>query len=306
MQSILDSKWLIFIKVAELGSLSKAANSFNVPQSMISRHIAQLEEQCGARLFNRTGRGVVLTELGMQLLPRIQQLASEASVLADDIRTFGGEPMGEVRVGLLPFLVHQLSGALYSYIRQNHPKIELHLSEGASVQLEELISEGRTDMALILREGEVVSTEEVVIAEFGLMLVGQQHDPLVQQPTIKLKDLQDLPLIVPSRPHPLRARLENLARAYGYKFDCVIEADSNRLQHELVVAGGGYAITSGLFQSDRGSKLLQSSLIVEPELPRSIVLSHTVRRPHTRATRVVQRWLEKEAPLILKRMVDDR
>lgn len=306
MQSILDSKWLIFIKVAELGSLSKAANGFNVPQSMISRHIAQLEAQCGARLFNRTGRGVILTELGMQLLPRIQQLSNEASMLADDIRTFGGEPMGQVRVGLLPFLVHQLSGALYTFIRKNYPKIELHLSEGASVHLEELLSEGRTDMALMLREGEVISNEEAVIAEFGLVLVGQSNDPVVQQPTIKLKDMQDLPLIVPSRPHPLRARLENLARIHDYKFNCVVEADSNRLQHEIVVAGGGYAITSGLFQSDRGQKILQSSLIVEPELPRSIVLSHTVRRPHTRATRVVQKWLENEAPLILNRMLDDR
>ncbi len=305
MQSIIDSKWLIFIKVAELGSLSKAANAFNVPQSMISRHIAQLEEQCNARLFKRTGRGVVLTELGMQLLPRIQTLSEQAALLEDDIRTYGGEPMGEVRVGLLPFLVHQLSGALYQFVRQNYPKIELHLSEGANVHLEELINDGRVDMALLLREGEVVSHEEAVIAEFGLMLVGQAHDPLVQQPTIKLQDIQDLPLIVPCRPHPLRARLDQIARAFNYKFNCVIEADSNRLQHELVVAGGGYAITSGLFQSSN-EKRLSSSMIVEPELPRSIVLSHTLRRPNTRATRVVQQWLEKQAPLILKRMIENR
>ena len=111
MQSILDSKWLVFIKVAELGSLSKAAHAFNVPQSMISRHIAQLEEQCGTRLFKRTGRGVVLTELGFELLPRIINLAIECGSIEDDIRTYGGEPIGEVRVGLLPALVRQLSGS---------------------------------------------------------------------------------------------------------------------------------------------------------------------------------------------------
>lgn len=305
MQSILDSKWLVFIKVAELGSLSKAAHAFNVPQSMISRHIAQLEEQCATRLFKRTGRGVVLTELGYELLPRIINLAIECGAIEDDIRTYGGEPIGEVRVGLLPALVRQLSGELYRYVKLNFPRIDLHLSEGSNVHLEEMIEEGRIDMALLLREGEVIKSEEAVIAEFGLMLVGVVNDPLVEQPTIKLRDLQDLPLIVPSRPHPLRARLDQLARQMDYKFDCVVEADSNRLQHEIVAAGGGYAISSGLFGVENQQRLA-ASLIVEPELSRSVVLSHTIRRPNTRASRVIQQWFEKQAPLILKCMIVNR
>ncbi len=303
--SILDSKWLVFIKVAELGSLSKAAFAFNVPQSMISRHIAQLEEQAGTRLFKRTGRGVVLTELGSELLPRIIKLAIECGAIEDDIRTYGGEPIGEVRVGLLPALVGQLSGPLFRYLKAHYPRIDLHLSEGANVHLEEMIEEGRIDMALLLREGDLVQSGEVVIAEFGLMLVGQIHDPLVEQPTIKFRDIQDLPLIVPSRPHPLRARLDQLGRQSGYTFDCVVEADSNRLQHEIVAAGGGYAISSGLFGLENRQRLA-ASLIVEPELTRSVVLSHTIRRPNTRASRVIQQWFEKQAPLILKGMIVNR
>lgn len=78
MQSILDPKWSVFIKVAELGSLTKAATAIDVPQSMVSRHISQLEQQCGSRLFRRTGRGVVLTEFGEQIFPRIEALIAEA------------------------------------------------------------------------------------------------------------------------------------------------------------------------------------------------------------------------------------
>jgi Transcriptional regulator len=100
--SILDPRWLVFVRVADLGSLSKAAIALDMPQSLVSRNIALLEQQCGERLFRRTGRGVVLTEFGESVLPRVSHLAEEADALADDIRSLRGQPIGEVLVGLLP------------------------------------------------------------------------------------------------------------------------------------------------------------------------------------------------------------
>jgi DNA-binding transcriptional LysR family regulator len=69
--TLVDARWLVFVRVAALGSLSKAAAVLDVPQSIVSRNVALLERECGERLFRRTGRGVVLTELGEQLLPRV-------------------------------------------------------------------------------------------------------------------------------------------------------------------------------------------------------------------------------------------
>lgn len=300
MQSILDTKWRVFIKVAELGSLTRAAVALGVPQSMISRHIAQLEKQCGARLFNRTGRGVTLTEFGYQLVPRIEALAMEADDLADVIRTSGGVPMGEVRVGLLPSTVPPLAGVLFSKVRELYPRVELHLSEGASAQLEELINEGRIDMAILLREADVSSGEETVLVQPTLMLVGRSGDAKVQKPTVELAALAGLPLVVPCRPHPLRMRLDNLAKSRDLQFHCAVEADSIRLQYEIVAAGGGYAITAGLFERQDDPRFAAAE-IIRPRLLRSVVLSQTVRRPHTLATRMVQKLIEKEAPGALKR-----
>lgn len=250
MQSILDSKWTLFIKVAKLGSLTQAATALDVPQSVISRHISQLEMQCGVRLFNRTGRGVTLTEFGRQLLPRVEALANEADDLADVIRTSGGVPVGEVMVGLL-------------------------------------------------REGDVSTTEESMLAQHNLMLVGRAGDPATAAPTIKLEELQGLPLVLPCRPHPLRVRLEKLSKAHNIHFDCAVEADSIRLQWEIVAAGGGYAILSGLFERMDDPRF-SFSTIVKPELPRSVVLASTLRRPNTLATRAVQKLIEQEAPRLLK------
>jgi DNA-binding transcriptional LysR family regulator len=88
--SILDSKWALFVKVTELGSLTHAAAVLDMPQSVISRQIGVLERECGSRLFRRTGRGVVLTDFGQQIFPRVKALIAQADPLSDDIRTSSG------------------------------------------------------------------------------------------------------------------------------------------------------------------------------------------------------------------------
>jgi len=299
MQSLLDPKWLVFMKVAQLGSLTRAADAFDVPQSMISRHISQLERQCGARLFRRTGRGVVLTDFGEQIFPRIQALITEADSIADAIRTSGGEPLGEVRVGMLPSTVPILASELFARVRERFPRVRLHLSEGASAQLDEQLREGRMDMALLVREGAVPEDGELLLAQAALRMVGPGADPLLKKGTIAFSELAGLPLIVPGHPHPLRARLDSVAEARGVKLNYAVEADSIRLQHEIAAAGGGYAITSGLLEP-RDAPRLTSARIVKPELPRSVVLCTTMRRPHTLATREVQRMIAQVVPTLLK------
>ena len=266
---------------------------------MISRHISQLEMSCGVRLFNRTGRGVNLTDFGRDLLPRIEMLAGEAEELADVIRTSGGVPIGEVHVGLLPSAVPPLAGHLFTLVRARHPRIKLHLSEGNSSQLEELLNAGRLDMAILLREGDMSSTEESVLVQPKLRLVGRAGDPAVSKPTVELSELNELPLVLPCRPHPLRLRLEKLSKTHNLSFECAVEADSQRLQWEIVAAGGGYAIASGLFERMNDPRFAVSR-IVNPELLRSVVLASSLRRPNTLATRTVEKLLEQEAPALLQ------
>ena len=64
--------WKLFIDAAELGSLSKVAWPMARAKPHISRRIGELEQECGGRLFQRTGRGVVLTELGQRIAPKVR------------------------------------------------------------------------------------------------------------------------------------------------------------------------------------------------------------------------------------------
>jgi LysR family nitrogen assimilation transcriptional regulator len=287
--AIVDPRWRIFVRVAASGSLSKAAAALAMPQSMVSRHIAQLEQQCGQRLFRRTGRGVILTEFGAQILPRVTQLAAQADALADDIRSTRDQPAGEVLVGLLPSAVGRYAGPLFAAVREQTPGVRLHLVEGASAQLEESLREGRLDMAMVLREDKASIVDEHVLARLVLQLVARHGDPLLGNGSVPLAALSGLPLVVPARPHLLRARLDRLVATHGLALRIAVEVDSIGLQHEVVAAGGGYAITSA--PPGASDQRLAVARIVQPVLERFLVLAESPRRPQTRATREVRRVL---------------
>lgn len=287
--AIVNARWLVFLQVSASGSLSRAAAALDMPQSMVSRNIAQLEQQCGERLFRRTGRGVVLTEFGEQMLPRVTRLAAEADALADDIRSARGQPAGEVLLGLLPSAVNHYAGPLFAAVRAELPAVRLHLTEAASAQLEEYLREGRVDMAIVFKEDEASIGDCQLLSRVPLHLVGPVGDRVVAKADVPLGALSGLPLVVPSRPHLLRARLDRLAGQYGLALRAAVEVDSVRLQYEVVAAGGGYAIASVLPGKLDGR--LASSRIVGPLLERFVVLAESPRRPHTRATRAVRRLL---------------
>ncbi|WP_371126979.1 LysR family transcriptional regulator [Variovorax sp. YR216] len=94
--------------MADVRSVSGAALALDLHQSVVSRKIAQIEMESGARLFHRKGRGVVLTEFGEQVYPRIVGLIRESDQLADDMRTRSCTPMGDVRFGMLPSSVQAI------------------------------------------------------------------------------------------------------------------------------------------------------------------------------------------------------
>lgn len=290
--SVIDTKWAMFLQVAQRGSLTLAAADLGCLQSVLSRQISTLETQCGNKLFRRTGRGVELTAFGELLLIKIRPIFVQAEQFADDVRTTRGEPMGEVRLGLLPSKVQCVAGPLLKALRDRHPLIKLHFTDGTSAHLEEWLHQGRLDLSLLLREDSEENPDEPSLCEVFLHLIGLPEDPVTTRESVPFASLEALPLILPASPHLLRTRLDALAKVHGVRLTAVIEADSVLLQQELVAAGGGYSIVaSNTARSCVSTGRLSSSLIVDPSLPRRVVLGSTKLRPSTLAVREVARML---------------
>ena len=280
--TIVAENWLLLLKVVESGGITRAATVLGLPQSQVSRRITDLEKRCGARIFERTGRGLALTAFGRNLLPKIEDLVGQSERLVGEILSSGSSVMGDVRIGLLPSLVPLLGPKLFKALSERFPKLRVHLTEASSAHLEEYLGSGRLDIATLLRDGAIGRDDGQLLWRLPLYLVGAADASPLRHDTVEFDAIDGLRLVLPAEPHVLRARLNALGRKRGISFTVAVEANSIQLQHELAAAGGVFAITARPIGQNEG---LGASRIVRPGLVRSILLSTTPRRNETRGTR---------------------
>src|SRR5213080_3290794 len=168
--------WKLFIDAAEVGSLSKVAVTYGTSQPHISRQIGELEQECGGRLFARTGRGVVLTELGQRIVPKVRAWLASSDELVNDVRTSAGTPIGKVRIGSLPSTAHPLVTTLYKRLKERYPLIQLSVREGQGAQLETWLEDGSVDLAILFRTSPTPKDGDIYLAEVQTYLVSAAGD----------------------------------------------------------------------------------------------------------------------------------
>jgi LysR family nitrogen assimilation transcriptional regulator len=280
--------WKLFIDAAELGSLSKVAVAYGTSQPQISRQISDLEREYGARLFQRTGRGVALTELGQRVAPKIRAWLASTEQLANDVRTSAGTPIGTVRLGSLPSTAHPLVTTVYYRLKKQYPLVQLAVREGQGAQLETWLEDGSVDLAVLFRSSPSPKNGDTYLVETPTYLIGAEGDELTSQPTVPFAALHNLPLVHFCRPSSWRNRLEELSAEHGIFLNIVLEADSLSLQTQVVSDGGIYALL-GPYAIAAASRTcrLQSSRIVDPPVTRHIALAMSRHGELTLACRTV-------------------
>jgi DNA-binding transcriptional LysR family regulator len=286
--------WKLFVDVAELGSLTKVALAHNTTQPHISRQIGELERECGGRLFQRTGRGVVLTELGQRIEPKVRKWLGDTDQLVSDVKSTSGTPIGTVRIGIMPSSAHPLVSTLYYRLQEKFPQVRLVVREGQGAQLDTWLDNGGVDLAILYRHTAQPANGDVYLTETSTYLLGAAGDTLTSRPTVRFSALHKLPLVLFCRPNSWREKLDELSVEHGVTLNVVAEADSLSLQTEIVAHGGvyallgPYAITSAL-QSGR----IQAATLVKPEVRRYVALAMSRLGQLTLACRVVMKLTEE-------------
>ena len=280
--------WKLFIDAAELGSLSKVAVAYGTSQPHISRQIGELERECGGRLFQRTGRGVALTDLGQRIAPRIRAWLASTEQLANEVRNSAGTPIGKVRIGNLPSTAHPLVSTLYRRLKERYPLIQLLVREGQGAQLETWLEDGSVDLALLYRTSPSPRNGDTYLVETSTYLVGAAGDRLTSRPTVPFSALHKLPLVLFCRPSSWRNQLEQLSGEHGVSLNVPLEADSLSLQTHIVAEGGIYALL-GPYAVAALSKDCpqQASKLVDPVISRHIALAMSRHGQLTLACRTV-------------------
>lgn len=280
--------WRLFIDAAELGSLSKVALAYGTSQPHISRRISELEKECGGRLFQRTGRGVVLTALGQRIAPKVRAWMASTEELANDVRSSAGTPIGKVRIGSLPSTAHPLVSTLYKRLKERYPLIQLSVREGQGAQLETWLEDGSVDLAILYRTGKSPKNGDDYLVETSTYLVGAAGDPLTSRPTVRFSALHNLPLVLFCRPSSWRNHLEQICTERKVSLNVALEADSLSLQTHIASQGGIYALLGPYAVAAASEDLrLQSSKLVDPVVPRHIALAMSRHGNLTLACRTV-------------------
>lgn len=279
----------VMIKVAEVGNISQAAIALGLTQPTVSRTIATLEKEFGGPLFYRTGRGVTLTEIGEAALPRARAIVANSEQLAADMRDLVKSPSGVVTVAMLPSQVQNLAGELFDQVRKVFPNVRLRLLEGFSSQIEEWLSDGRADIALLSRYQEDLAGGEEVLHKSHLMLVGIAGTGRKNE-TVAFNELPNIPLVLPAYPNGLRIAVDSTARRQHVKLRIVAEADSLLAQKKIIHREGCYAVLSAqTVDKETRQGVFEARRIINPTLPRIIVMATTTQRPLSRAAREVAR-----------------
>lgn len=184
-----------FLKLAEIGNVSRAATQLHLTQPALSRQIRQLEEEIAAPLFERHGRGVVLTESGKVLRQRAVWLLREIDDIRRELARSEVEPEGEIAIGLPSPLISIVSCPLVESLLDTAPRLHLRIFEGSPVHIRDLLNEGTLDLGILSADEHGAGLTRVPFVTEGLFVAGAPGSGIDPSRHFPVERLLDIPLV---------------------------------------------------------------------------------------------------------------
>jgi LysR family nitrogen assimilation transcriptional regulator len=231
-----------FLQIAELGSMTRAATFLHIAQPALSRHMQQLEEELGVTLFQRSDRGVALTDAGNLLRDRAVGLLQHFERVRQEVRDEFNEPSGELTLAMPPSMLDLVTLPTIARYRDLYPNVSLRVVEGISGILNawSLVDLGKVDLAIVTNVEPLATLETSVFLREPLCLIGPKSAGLDPSAEISLEQVAARPLIVPGRPNSLRLILETAMAERKLPLNVAFEGNSPNFVLMAVEAGLGF------------------------------------------------------------------
>ena len=289
-----------FVRVAELGSFTKASIALDIAQPALSRQVRQLEIELRQSLLLRNGRGVTTTEAGRILLEHGRGMLHQMDRVREELSRARGGFVGRVAVGLPPSLSRVLTVPLTRAFRASMPDAVLSITEALSVTMQESIAQGRLDVALLYDAQPSPELEIHPLLTQALHLL-QSRRHFRDTGPVSLRDVAAQPLILPSRPNAIRMRVETELAALGLHPRIAIEADAIPAILDLVSDGLGSGILpASAIHSFGLAENFNLRPIVDPPLLTKLSWAVSARRPMTQVQRNLVELIETKVRELVK------
>jgi LysR family tcuABC transcriptional regulator len=233
-----------FVRVVELGSMGRAAQELEMGTSALSQQISRLESELATRLLQRTSSGVVPTDAGLAFWRQAQLAIRHAD---DAVRAAQlARLSGHVSVGMAPSTTAVLGLPFMTAMRERYPDIRVHMVEALSGNLRSMISARQLDLAVLFQVEQAQRWSMLPLLDERLFVIARQGFAGWSPPAeIRLAQLGNLPLILPSGPHGLRALLNSAAAHSQCNLNVAAEIDGLAMLMDAVRAGYGATIQPG-------------------------------------------------------------
>jgi LysR family nitrogen assimilation transcriptional regulator len=292
-----------FVRVAELGSFTRAAAALDIAQPALSRQVRLLEVELRQNLLVRNGRGAVPTEAGKLLLDHGRGILHQVDRAREELGRVRGSLAGRVAIGLPPSVAKAMAVPLIREFRARMPDATLSITEGLSVAMQESLADGRLDIALLYNAVPSPDIELTPLLEENLFLVqrhaGKSPPPARPRP-VALRDVAEMPLVIPSRPNAIRMLVETEMGALGCRPSVALEIDGVAAILDLVEDGAGSAILSrNAVQTSARPQAFSMRPIGTPSLRSKLYMAMSSQRPATLTQKAVLELIKQTANTVL-------
>ncbi len=205
-----------FIEVADKKSFSRSAESLKLTQPAVSKRVAALESELSAKLFDRAGRNIHLTEAGRMLLPSARQISAELSRIEDVICNLGKEVSGVLSIGTTEQIgIHHLPRALKPF-REKYPGVNIELRFASSPEILKQVEDGQLELALCSFPGSRNLSPRLLSSDVwsgNIVVVVDKSHPLAAEKTVSLQQLLKHPSILPPETTATRRAINDVLTA---------------------------------------------------------------------------------------------
>jgi len=295
-----------FIQVADLGSLSRAADRLRIAQPALSRQIRLLEEELAVPLFTRHGRGMVLTEAGERLRARASGILRQVEDTRTDIMQEAGAVRGRVVFGMPPTVGSILATRLIERFLAQYPDVTLRVVQAFSGYLLDWLYSGELDIAVVYGGDAAASVRFSPLLVENLHYVGAAEAGLTPHHAVSFADVTAGRLILPGPQHGLRQLVEAEARRCGHGLQVAVEADDLQILKELAMRGIGATILplAAVHEEVRAGRLCAAP-IIDPHMSRKLVVAEPLGRQLSNAVRRFGEVLRDEVSTMVQAGVWD-
>jgi DNA-binding transcriptional LysR family regulator len=141
----------VLVAVARHGSVTAAAHALNYAQPSVSHHLARLEAETGTKLIQRAGRGIRLTDAGRLLAERATEVIGRLDAAENELAVFAGLRAGRLRLAAFPSALSTIVPAAAAILHDQHPSVDLRLTEAEPPEAIRMLRAGYVDVALVFR-----------------------------------------------------------------------------------------------------------------------------------------------------------